>query len=983
MKKKILIFFTLIYGVCASAQEDAKFLEFEKEFRTYPFSDPDPIPASQKLYPYYRFDGFTDVGVTKSWKVVQLENDYIQVQIMPEIGGKIWNAQDKKSGKYFLYNNDVVKFRDIAMRGPWVSGGIETNYGIIGHTPNTATPVDYDVRKNSDGSVSCFTSTLDLLTRTRWVIEIRLEKDKAYFSTRSYWFNATGVEQPYYTWMNAAIPAGADLQFIYPGTHFIGHDGRAGQWPMDLMGRDLSHYNQGDFGDSKSFHILGTHSNYFGALWHEQDFGMIHYAKRNDKVGRKVFYWAQSESGRIWEDLLTDHSGQYVEIQSGRLFNQNMLESSQTPFRQTGFAPYVNDEWTEYWYPFKGLNGFSQANMLGAFNVESADDALVIRMSPVQVIRDSVHVFNDKNSVIASGWVDASPLETIQVKMALPDGELAAGFSIGNQMVSLADEREEKALSRPLVSGTSPESNSAYSSYLLGRDLADMRNYADAEAQLSISLSNDPNLIPALVELAKLKIFSREYDQAFDYAQRALAIDTYDGAANYYYGVAATYLSRKYDALDGFEIATITNTYRSAAYTALSCAYLRDRDLATSAEYAALGLREQPHNLDLWKVKYLLGRLGGNKEAMEDAENRISIINPLDPFIRFENYYEMRSESSKKEFVRLIRNEMPTETFLELAIWYHHLGLNDESRAVLELAPQNAEVRYWLAWLFREDDPQISQRYLKEADLSDVAFVFPFRQESAEVFVWASAQTGAWQADYLLALIYHFRNHSDHALALLEKHGDRTDFAPFYILRSQLENDELAKLTDIERAVKLDPQQWRYGLLQARALMQVGRGKEALAVLGADYHAHKENFVVGLEYARYLVKAARYSEAETVLADMKVLPFEGAGDSRAIYRQVKLMLANKAIAEGKYQMALKKIAEAEEWPTHLGVGKPYDDQIDNSIENLMKGIVFKKKGQASLAKSYFDKVSNPNVSEDTYEKTISDLIGSIDQRIFQ
>lgn len=209
------------------AQNDATFAEFKKTYLTYPFSDPDPIPSSKKIYPYFRFDGFSNQPVEREWKVVLLENDYISVQIMPEIGGKIWTATEKRTGKDFLYNNGVVKFRDIAMRGPWVSGGIEINYGVIGHTPNTATPVDYLVSNNSDGSVSCFVSTFDLLTRTRWLVEVKLEKDKAFFTTRSFWFNGSGVEQPYYTWMNGAIPEGKSLRFLYPGTHSIGHGGEA------------------------------------------------------------------------------------------------------------------------------------------------------------------------------------------------------------------------------------------------------------------------------------------------------------------------------------------------------------------------------------------------------------------------------------------------------------------------------------------------------------------------------------------------------------------------------------------------------------------------------------------------------------------------------------------------------------------------------------------------------------------------------------
>ncbi len=180
--------------------------EYQQVFPTYPFSDPNPIPAVGRIYPYFRFDGFTDVSEPRAWKVIELENAYLKVWILPEIGGKIWNAVDKRTGRSFIYFNQVVKFRDIAMRGPWTSGGIEANYGIIGHTPNVATPVDYVTRTNPDGSVSCIIGALDLLTRTPWRLEIRLGPAEAAFSTTSFWYNASDLEQPYYSWMNVGIP---------------------------------------------------------------------------------------------------------------------------------------------------------------------------------------------------------------------------------------------------------------------------------------------------------------------------------------------------------------------------------------------------------------------------------------------------------------------------------------------------------------------------------------------------------------------------------------------------------------------------------------------------------------------------------------------------------------------------------------------------------------------------------------------------------
>src|SRR5512135_3418882 len=150
---------------CARPQQ-AAVSESLWTFKTYPFSDPDPVPRMTNIYPYFRFQGYSTRAVERKWKIVTLENPYIRVLVAPEIGGKILGAFEKSSGRAFIYFNRVVKFREIAMRGPWTSGGIEFNFGDIGHAPTTATPVDYATRRNPDGSVSCFLGALDLPSRT-------------------------------------------------------------------------------------------------------------------------------------------------------------------------------------------------------------------------------------------------------------------------------------------------------------------------------------------------------------------------------------------------------------------------------------------------------------------------------------------------------------------------------------------------------------------------------------------------------------------------------------------------------------------------------------------------------------------------------------------------------------------------------------------------------------------------------------------------
>ena len=240
MKRRTLILCAVLgLSMMAGAQTATVGTEV---INTYPYGDPDPVPQFGKIYPYFRYDGFTKKGEARKWTVVTLENRYVRVKILPEVGGKIWSVVDKKTGGELFYDNDAVKFRDIALRGPWTSGGIEFNFGLIGHAPTCAAPVDWKVEQKADGSVSCFIGVLDLLTRTRWTVEVNLPKDKGWFTTRTRWHNSTGAWAPYYCWFNTGVTASDDLHLIFPGNYWVGHDGSTGSWPYDsIHHRDLQY----------------------------------------------------------------------------------------------------------------------------------------------------------------------------------------------------------------------------------------------------------------------------------------------------------------------------------------------------------------------------------------------------------------------------------------------------------------------------------------------------------------------------------------------------------------------------------------------------------------------------------------------------------------------------------------------------------------------------------------------------------------------
>ena len=164
-------------------------------------------------------------------------------------------------------------------------------------------------------------------------------------------------------------------------------------WPINKSnGKKISWYEENNFGGYKSYHVFGKYTDFAGAYWHKDDFGMVRFGEHDGKAGKKLWIWGLSGQGMIWEKLLTDTDGQYIELQSGRRFNQNAEGSSLTPFKQTSFAPFATDIWKEYWYPVLKTKGFVKANEYGALNIKYENEWLKIYFSPVQAINDSLQI---------------------------------------------------------------------------------------------------------------------------------------------------------------------------------------------------------------------------------------------------------------------------------------------------------------------------------------------------------------------------------------------------------------------------------------------------------------------------------------------------------------------------------------------------------------------------------------------------------------
>jgi predicted Zn-dependent protease len=948
-KNALLLLALFQIPIVSTWAQNATIKEYKKVFTTYPFSDPDQVPKVGKIYPYFRFDGYTDKPVQKEWKVVELENDYIKLMVLPEIGGKVWAAIEKSTGKPFIYYNHVVKFRDIAMRGPWTSGGLEPNFGIIGHTPNCATPVDYTIVNRPDGSVSCVVGVLDLLTRTSWRVDINLPKDKAYFTTSSFWYSGTPIEQAYYTWMNTGLPAKGNLEFIYPGTKYIGHAGEYADWPVNKQNeKNISFYENNDFGGPKSYHVFGKYTDFFGAYWHDDDFGMGRYSNHDAKPGKKIWIWGLSPQGMIWEKLLTDTDGQYVEVQSGRLYNQAAEQSTFTPFKHTGFTPHGTDVWTEYWFPVLKTKGMVAANNYGALNVKNEHGLLKIFFSPLQNIQHELIVM-EGNKVVYSKKLDLKTLQLFADSIQFNGDSDSLVVSLGESKLKYEASPSANVLSRPVDTPADFDWNSAYGLYVQGKENMRQRYYALAEEAFKACLQKDPNYMPALTEYAQLQYRNRNYTEALALAKKALSIDTYDPTANYYYGVINAQLGNVADAKDGFDIAALGTEYRSAAYTELAKLYFKENNRDKAIEYARKSLDFNRYAVAAYQLLAVVYRLQNNQAEADSIRNTLLAYDPLNHFAAFEKYLVQNTDETKMGFLKSITNEMPQQTFLELAIWYYNIGRNEDAINVLTLAPQDAEVQYWLAFLQKK--PLDVQKLKPD-------MVFPFRAETATVLEQLISQNDNWLLKYHLGLMDWNNNNVTRAKELFTQCDNQPTYAPFYAARAELfkKDDDTKALADLQKAVQLDKKQWRYGQSLTNYYLAHKEAAKAVAVATTYYKQFPANYALGMQKVKALMLNQQYDQAHTLLNAIQILPYEGATDGRQLYKETELMLAAEAMKSKKYEKALTYIAAARQWPEHLGVGKPYANDIDERLEDWLAYDIYTRQGNSKAAQEMLQKI---------------------------
>lgn len=938
MKKFALLCSLVWLSWFASFAQRAKIYEEKRSMLTYPFSQPDPVAEMGRIYPYFRFDGYTSQGAPRDWTMVVLENDYIKVFVAPEIGGKIWGAVEQATGKEFLYFNEVVKFRDIAMRGPWTSGGLEYNFGDIGHIPTTATPVDYLLKEHSNGSVSCIVGAIDLPSRTRWSVSINLHPQKAYVETVISWQNPTPLPVTYYHWMNAAAKASGNLEFIYPGTAYIGHNGEVGDFPTN-QGRNIARYESNNFGGYKSYHVLNAYSNFFGGYWHDDDFGFGHLSAYDDKPGKKIWIWGLSEQGMIWEDLLTDNDGQYVEYQSGKLFNQAAEGSTLTPFKHQEFNAHDADFMVDLWFPLKGTGGMVAASAFAVLNATEQEKVQHFTLSALQPLNNTPLRIATPDQVLLDTLLTLAPLEMASFKVPLDTSQYIE-LVLGDRMLYYHSDPTITHLDRPLLPHPDFNWETAYGKFVRGLEAEKQRKYQEAMEWYAASLSLEPAFAPALNRSAMGLYRSMDYHQALDKVMQSLAIDTYDPEANYLYGLIQEQRKNFNAAKSGYGIAAQDPAFRVPAFTALAKIALLEQDYRECIRLAYEALTYNARNTAALEMLALVYRLRKQDNQARNVLGNLENVDPMSAFLA----HERDLLEGTQNLQQLLTNELAAESYLELAIQYANLNQPNEAANILQYIPDHPIANVWLAYLLPEEELY----YVERALTLDPYLIFPHRTETSHVLENLMKTYSHWKFNYYQALIYWNKGLLAEARKLLLACQNDPDFAPFHLAKAKLFADHPdMQLHALQQAIGLAPEDWRSNLAFAQRLFADGHFSEVIPI-GKRFF--QKSPAMALLYARSLILTGQPGEAVALLKNYTLLPFEGANEARSVYHEACIRTAMQYYLERDYKKAATFAEAALEWPKNLGVGKPY--QTDNRMDYYILYKCMDKLGRKKAALDY-------------------------------
>ena len=926
--------------------------------------------SSGVVYPYPVIESISDKKTDKDWKAVWLENEYIKVMILPELGGRIQMAYDKIKQRHFVYYNHVIKPALVGLVGPWISGGIEFNWPQH-HRPSTYMPVDSTIVENEDGSVTVWVNEMERMFHQKGMAGFTLRPGCAYLEIQGRVSNRTPLPQTFLWWANPAVEVNDAYQSVFPPdvNAVFDHGKRAVSsfpiatgtyYKMDYSaGVDISNYK--NIFVPTSYMAVNSKYDFEGGYENDTHGGMLHVARHQFSPGKKQWTWGNGDFGRAWDRNLTDEVNKddsllkpgfrpYIELMAG-VYTENQPDF-------TWLMPYEEKQFVQYFMPYREVGIVKQASKDFVVNIEEIADGqaqfkiLATSKKTVRIVLDGEDGIAYYNKIVTLGPEDVL-VETVKTgKEHLADLRLTIDRAEGQRKCPLlcwfAEPDEIRPIPDAAEAALSPQDTKTIDQlYLSGLHLEQYRHATwSALDYYEEALRRDPLDYRCNMQMGLWYLRRARFDKAESYLQTAVKVqkkrnpNPYDGEPLFYLGVVNKYLGKSQAAYDFFWKSTWNKAWADAGFYEAACISMADERWEDALDELERALISNSHNHQARALKAtVLRKLGRKDQALTWIQEsyRIDHFNYL---CMVEEHLLSNNDEPLNRMVKLMHGNI--YNYHEIALDYMHAGLDKEAVLVLQTAishhvEESPLTYYYLAYL--SSITKSIEFWVKATQVSS-DYCFPNRLEDA--FILQKLEflpiVKDARAPYYLGCLYYDKRQYDLAIKNWEKSAKLDPSFPsvwrnLALARFNKQNKQDEALEYMERAFHLDEN-------DARTLMELDQLYKRL------HKSHQERLDFLLQYPELIQRRddlvleevtllnqlGRYEEAKEIIDNRTFHPWEGGeGKVSGQYQICRLEIAKQLLQkDANDRRARQLLEECLTFPPHLGEGKLYGAQ-DNDF----------------------------------------------------
>jgi tetratricopeptide (TPR) repeat protein len=964
---------------------------------TYGIGKPDKNPmffekrvyqgTSGAVYPNPVIEKIYDEKFDKEYTALYLENEYLKIMVLPEIGGRVQMAYDKIKQRHFIYYNQVMKPALVGLTGPWVSGGIEFNWPQH-HRPSTFEPIDYTIEENAGGSKTVWVNEVETMFHTKGMAGFTLHPGKAYLEVKAKLYNRTCLPQTFLWWANPAVKVNDYYQSIFPpDVNAVFDHGRRDvsafpiatgtYYKVDYSpGTDISRYK--NIPVPTSYMAIDSDYDFLGGYEHDAQAGVLHVANHFISPGKKQWTWGYSDFGLAWDRNLTDDDGPYIEFMTG-VYTDNQPDFS-------WIMPNEEKTFSQYFLPYRELGAVKNATKDILAAVEKRGDVAIIKIQATSAQKSIRVNFSIDGDLVFDEVHNLVPEKIFEREISVPAGTNESSFLLklsdahGNELIRYEPAKNKhNPIPEPAKPALEPgEVESVEELFLTAQHLEQYRHATFSPVPYyEEALRREPKDIRCNNALGAWYLKRGQFAKAEPYFHKAITTATarnpnpYDNEPYYNLGLSYLFQGKKDDAYKAFYKAIWSSAWQDSAYFLIAQIDIARGHYELALEHINKAIDRNAGNSKAYVLKAAVQR---KLKRYDDGITTCNYALTRDAFnlgVLFEKllvYNETGNNASAKclqELERLSRKTV--NNLLTYALDYAAAGLYTEGTGLLtlmNLADESPLVYYHLAYFaHQQGDKFKADEYLRKAQAASSYLCFPNRLEDILALQFAVDNNPAdANAPYYLGNLWYDKRQYDEAIANWQLSAQIDDSFP--TVHRNLAIAYFNKLNDPQKALESFEKAFELDRTDARVLMELDQlykrvnksPEERLELLEDNLAVTNERDDLYLERAALYNFKGGYQKAHDLIMARKFHPWEG-GEGRVslqyIYSLVEL--AKENIENGDYQKAISQLEEAQVYPHNLGEGKFYLAQ-ENDIFYWL-GCAYSALNQQGKANECFTKAT--------------------------